>query len=188
VASRYFSTYLFGLKYLAIAIAICIFISSIDDALIDITYWTRQVWRSLMIFRRHAHLDVKALYLPAEKPLAILIPAWKETGVIGKMAELAASTLDYENYHIFVGTYPNDPETQKDVDEVCAHFPNIHKVVCARPGPTSKADCLNNVLDAIFQFEQRANLEFSGFILHDSEDVISRMELRLFNYLIDKKI
>ncbi|WP_223200730.1 glycosyltransferase, partial [Staphylococcus aureus] len=55
------------------------------------------------------------------------------------MAELAATTLDYENYHIFVGTYPNDPDTQRDVDEVCARFPNVHKVVCARPGPTSKA-------------------------------------------------
>ena len=37
-------------------------------------------------------------------------------------------------------------------------FRNVHKVVCARPGPTSKADCLNNVLDAIFQFERRAGL------------------------------
>lgn len=182
-----FSTYLFGLKYFAIFISVCIFISSLDDLLIDIAYWTRKIWRHLYIFRRNAHLDAQELYLPAEKPLAIMIPAWQETGVIGKMAELAASTLDYENYHIFVGTYPNDPATQKDVDEVCAHFPNIHKVVCARPGPTSKADCLNNVLDAIFQFEQRANLEFSGFILHDSEDVISPMELRLFNYLVDKK-
>ena len=45
-----------------------------------------------------------------------MVPAWHETGVIGKMAELAATTLDYENYHIFVGTYPNDPDTQRDVD------------------------------------------------------------------------
>ena len=101
------------------------------------------------------------------------------TGVIGRMAELAATTLDYENYHIFVGTYPNDPDTQHDVDQVCARFRNIHKVVCARPGPTSKADCLNNVLDAILQFENRTNLQFSGFILHDAEDVISGLELRL---------
>jgi adsorption protein B len=102
------------------------------------------------------------------------------------MAELAAITLDYENYHIFVGTYPNDPETQLDVDKVCAVFPNVHKVVCARPGPTSKADCLNNILDAILQFEIQASLEFSGFILHDSEDVVSPLELRLFNYLLPK--
>ncbi|EIW7836596.1 phage adsorption protein NrfB, partial [Escherichia coli] len=126
-------------------------------------------------------------YKPDEKPLAIMVPAWNETGVIGNMAELAATTLDYENYHIFVGTYPNDPDTQRDVDEVCARFPNVHKVVCARPGPTSKADCLNNVLDAITQFERSANFAFAGFILHDAEDVISPMELRLFNYLVERK-
>ena len=48
----------------------------------------------------------------AEQPLAIMVPAWQEHGVVGPMAELAASTLDYENYHIFVGTYPNDDKTQ----------------------------------------------------------------------------
>ena len=182
-----FSTSLFGLKYLGIFIAICIAISSFDDLIIDISYWSRRIWRHFTIFKTHQLFDYRKLYERPEKPLAIMIPAWNETGVIGNMAQLAASTLDYENYHIFVGTYPNDPDTQRDVDEVCAHFPNIHKVVCARPGPTSKADCLNNVLDAIFQFEARANLQFSGFILHDSEDVISSLELRLFNYLIDKK-
>ncbi|NAF91961.1 phage adsorption protein NrfB, partial [Escherichia coli] len=83
--------------------------------------------------------------------------------------------------------YPHDPDTQRDVDEVCARFPNVHKVVCARPGPTSKADCLNNVLDAITQFERSANFAFAGFILHDAEDVISPMELRLFNYLVERK-
>ncbi len=132
-------------------------------------------------------MSYRELYKPDEKPLAIMVPAWNETGVIGNMAELAATTLDYENYHIFVGTYPNDPDTQRDVDEVCARFPNVHKVVCARPGPTSKADCLNNVLDAITQFERSANFAFAGFILHDAEDVISPMELRLFNYLVERK-
>lgn len=88
-----------------------------------------------------------------------MVPAWQEHGVIDKMAELAATTLDYENYHIYSGTYPNDAETQRDVEKVCARFPNVHKVVCARPGPTSKADCLNNVLNAIMQFEQRACFE-----------------------------
>ena len=135
----------------------------------------------------YPRMSYRELYKPDEKPLAIMVPAWNETGVIGNMAELAATTLDYENYHIFVGTYPNAPDTQRDVDEVCARFPNVHKVVCARPGPTSKADCLNNVLDAITQFERSANFAFAGFILHDAEDVISPMELRLFNYLVERK-
>lgn len=182
-----FSTYLYGLKIVAIALAIMMLISGLDDLFIDVVYWCRQAIRKLTVYRRHQHMDYRALYEPDEKPLAIMVPAWNETGVIGHMAELAAMTLDYENYHIFVGTYPNDPDTQRDVDEVCGRFPNVHKVVCARPGPTSKADCLNNILDAITQFERSANFSFAGFILHDSEDVISPMELRLFNYLVDRK-
>ncbi|POT56566.1 type II secretion system protein E [Citrobacter amalonaticus] len=182
-----FSTYLYGLKFIAIALAIMMLISGLDDLFIDIVYWLRRLKRGMSIYRRYPRMDYHELYKPDEKPLAIMVPAWNETGVIGHMAELAATTLDYENYHIFVGTYPNDPDTQRDVDEVCARFPNVHKVVCARPGPTSKADCLNNILDAITQFERSANFSFAGFILHDAEDVISPMELRLFNYLVDRK-
>ncbi|ENU0814129.1 cyclic di-3',5'-guanylate-activated glycosyltransferase NrfB [Escherichia coli] len=168
-------------------LAVIMFISGLDDFFIDVVYWVRRIKRKLSVYRRYPRMSYRELYKPDEKPLAIMVPAWNETGVIGNMAELAATTLDYENYHIFVGTYPNDPDTQRDVDEVCARFPNVHKVVCARPGPTSKADCLNNVLDAITQFERSANFAFAGFILHDAEDVISPMELRLFNYLVERK-
>lgn len=182
-----FATYLYGLKLIAIVVAIAMLVSGIDDLFIDIVYWLRNAWRRLTVYRQHDRLNYQALYEREEQPLAIMVPAWHETGVIGQMAELAATRFDYENYQIFVGTYPNDPDTQKDVDEVCVRFPNVHKVVCARPGPTSKADCLNNVLDAIFQFERKANLSFAGFILHDAEDVISDMELRLFNYLVGRK-
>jgi bacteriophage N4 adsorption protein B len=182
----FISMYLYGLMFVAIGLALIIFVSGLDDLFIDIVYWSRQAWRALTVYSKHPHLDHKELYKRVEKPLAIMVPAWQEHGVIDKMAELAATTLDYENYHIFVGTYPNDLETQQDVEKVCARYPNVHKVVCARPGPTSKADCLNNVLNAITQFEQRASLQFEGFILHDSEDMLSKMELRLFNYLVDK--
>ena len=182
-----FATYLYGLKYIAVVLAVIILISGLDDLFIDIVYWGRRVWRALTVYRKHPFLSYRQLYTLEEKPLAIMVPAWQEHGVIDKMAELAATTLDYENYHIFVGTYPNDPETQHDVEAVCARFPNVHKVVCARPGPTSKADCLNNVLNAIMQFEQRASFKFEGFILHDSEDMLSKMELRLFNFLVGRK-
>jgi len=182
-----FATYLYALKFIAVGLAVLILISGLDDLIIDVVYWVRRGWRAATVYRTHDRLDYRALSQPSEKPLAIMVPAWHETGVIRQMAELAATTLDYENYHIFVGTYPNDPDTQRDVDQVCARFRNVHKVVCARPGPTSKADCLNNVVDAILQFERRASLQFAGFILHDAEDVISEMELRLFNYLVDRK-
>ena len=178
---------LFGLKWLAIILASLMFLLGLDDLFIDIVYWTRKLFRAFRIYDKHARADEKRLFEVPEKPLAIMVPAWNEVGVVGEMARLAASTLDYENYQIFVGTYPNDPDTQADVDAVCLHYPNVHKVVCARPGPTSKADCLNNVIDAILRFERDARIEFAGFILHDAEDVISPMELRLFNYLLPAK-
>ncbi len=182
-----FTAYLYGLKAIAVVVAVVILISSIDDLFIDVTYWLRRLWRAVTVYARHLRMSSEALYALEEKPLAIMVPAWQEHGVIGRMAELAATTLDYENYHIFVGTYPNDPQTFDDVERVRARFPNVHTVVCARPGPTSKADCLNNVLDAILQFEQRSGVRFAGFVLHDAEDVLSKLELRLFNFLVDRK-
>jgi adsorption protein B len=183
----FFAYVLFGLKYLAIVLAILMFVLGIDDLFIDLVYWCRKLIRRWRIYEKFERADEQRLYEISEKPLAIMVPAWNEVGVVGEMARLAASTLDYENYQIFVGTYPNDPETQADVDAVCLHYPNVHKVVCARPGPTSKADCLNNVIDAILRFQSEARVEFAGFILHDAEDVISPMELRLFNYLLPSK-
>ncbi|MGE7989538.1 cyclic di-3',5'-guanylate-activated glycosyltransferase NrfB [Pseudomonas sp. NPDC089554] len=178
---------LFGLKILAITLATLMFVLGLDDLFIDLCYWVRALVRRFRIYDKHSKADEKRLFEVPEKPLAIMVPAWNEVGVVGEMARLAASTIDYENYQIFVGTYPNDPQTQADVDAVCLHYPNVHKVVCARPGPTSKADCLNNIIDAILRFQQDARIQFAGFILHDAEDVISPMELRLFNYLLPAK-
>ncbi|WP_235284643.1 glycosyl transferase family protein [Vibrio coralliilyticus] len=183
----FFMFYLLGLKALLAVLMIVMAVCGIDDLFIDVYYWVRRFWRETTTYKKYSRKEAKELYKKPEQPLAIMVPAWQEHGVIGKMAELAASQLDYENYQIFVGTYPNDPETQSDVDKVCAQYPNVHKVVCARPGPTSKADCLNNVIASIIEFEKKAKLEFAGFILHDSEDVLSSMELRLFNYLLPDK-
>lgn len=183
----FFAYVLFGLKYLAIALALLMFVLGLDDLFIDVVYWTRKLIRRWRIYEKFKRADEQRLYAISEKPLAIMVPAWNEVGVVGEMARLAASTIDYENYQIFVGTYPNDAETQADVDAVCQHYPNVHKVICARPGPTSKADCLNNIIDAILRFESDAKIQFAGFILHDAEDVISPMELRLFNYLLPSK-
>ena len=47
------------------------------------------------------------------------------------MAELAVTLFDYKNYDVLVGTYPNDLQTQLEVEQVQVRFPNVHKVVCA---------------------------------------------------------
>jgi hypothetical protein len=102
----------------------------LDDLFIDVVYWTRKLIRRWRYYEKVKRADEQRLYTISEKPLTIMVPAWNEVGVVGEMARLAASTIDYENYQIFVGTYPNDAETQADVDAVCLHYP--HYRICVQ--------------------------------------------------------
>lgn len=181
-----FIDYLYVLKFISLFLLVVLFVFGLDDLFIDVYYWLRKLRRKRTIYTQFKHADPRDLFVPKQKPIAILIPAWQEVGVVGPMADAAVKALDYENYQIFVGTYPNDPATQADIDEVCRNYDNVHKVVCALPGPTSKADCLNNIIAAITEFERTNRFEFQGFVLHDAEDMISPLELRLFNYLLNK--
>ncbi len=167
--------------------SIVIFFSGLDDAFIDLYYWTRRIYRGLFVRNRHPQMNADELYKKPQQYIAIMVPAWQEAAVIRLMAEHAAKTFDYDHYHIFIGTYPNDPATQEEVDKVTLQYPNLHKVVTRDPGPTTKADCLNNVIDAIFKLEKELHIEFACICYHDSEDVIHPLELRLFNYLIPRK-
>jgi adsorption protein B len=181
----YFAAYWLILKYLILFAALIITLSSLDDFFIDSYYWIRRIWRKFTIYRKHKPFNVNELYKNTEKPIAIMVPAWQEKGIIADMAALAASSFEYYNYHIFIGTYPNDPETQHDVDIVAEHYRNIHKVVTRTPGPTNKSDCLNNIIEHIFMFEKSQNIKFDIFVLHDAEDVIHPLELKLFNHLAE---
>lgn len=76
-------------------------------------------------------------------PLAIFIPAWDEAPVIGIMLRHTLATLDHEDYRLYVGCYPNDPETIAEVERVADT--RVRMVVGSAPGPTNKADCLNRL-------------------------------------------
>ena len=116
---------------------------------------------------------------------AIFIPAWDEAGVIGPMLESNARQLEGRNYRIFVGCYPNDPETISEIDEVRERYPKICRVTCSQPGPTTKADCLNALWHAMEANEARGRVTYKSVILHDAEDLIDPHELPLFDRLID---
>ncbi|MCA0326831.1 MAG: glycosyl transferase family protein, partial [Proteobacteria bacterium] len=94
-----FTTYLYALRAIAFGLAVVVCLSSLDDLFIDVVYWSRRVWRALTVYSQHPRMTVEQLRAIDEKPLAIMVPAWQEHGVIDRMAELAATTLDYENYH-----------------------------------------------------------------------------------------
>lgn len=177
------------LEHIAALTAVIILISSIDDLFIDVWYWVREIYRKLTLRRQRDYrpLTVHDLAQRSEQPLAIMVPAWMEHDVIAHMIENMVSVLDYRNYVIFVGTYANDAATIEEVERMRRRYRQLRRVQLPHDGPTCKADCLNWVVQAIFQYEEQEQMEFAGAILHDSEDVLHPLELQFFNYLLPRK-
>ncbi|HEX8541162.1 MAG TPA: glycosyl transferase family protein [Pseudomonas sp.] len=175
------------LEVATIVIAVLILISSLDDLFIDLWYWSRRLFRKFTVDRKYRPLTAQQLLDRDEQPLAIMVPAWLEYDVIAPMIENMVSTLDYQNYVVFVGTYINDQRTIDEVERMRRRYKQLHRVEVPHAGPTCKADCLNWVIQAIFLYEETHGTTFAGVVLHDSEDVLHPLELRLFNYLLPRK-
>ena len=184
---EYVPYFLVGLKIILIITAVIFFISGLDDLFIDIYFNLRNLYRRLFILPKYQRLTENQLLSPPEQPIAVMIPAWKEADVIRRMLENTLRTFTYANYHIFVGTYPNDPDTQDEVEVVREKFDNVHRVVCPKDGPTNKADCLNWIFQGIKNFEIDNNMKFAIFVMEDAEDIVHPLALKLFNYLIPRK-
>jgi len=181
--------YYAALESVAVVVAVLILISSLDDLFIDAWYWVRESWRTLTLKKRAGYrpLTQQDLLQRPEQPLAIMVPAWMEYDVIAQMVENMIDVLDYHEYVVFVGTYPNDAQTIAEVERMQRRYRRLQRVQVPHAGPTSKADCLNWLVLAIFEYERRNGVEFAGVILHDSEDVLHPMELKFFNYLLPRK-
>jgi adsorption protein B len=91
------------------------------------------------------------------------------------------AAIRYTNYDFFLGTYPNDLPTVKEAQQLEVIFPNVHVAICERPGPTSKADCLNNAFRRMTAFEAEHGVHFDTIVLHDAEDMIHPAALSLIN-------
>ena len=178
-----------GLEVLAAILALVIFVSSLDDLFIDCWYWVRRIFRRAKVERsaQYRQLTADMLRERTEQPIAIMVPAWQESDVIASMVQNLVEVMEYRNYRVFIGTYPNDQPTIDEVEKMARRFPQVQRVEVPHPGPTSKADCLNAVVAAIFDHEREKNIEFAGVVLHDSEDVLHPLELKFFNYLLPRK-
>jgi adsorption protein B len=121
-----------------------------------------------------------------EKAIAILIPLWKEHRVIRRMVEHNVSAVRYANYQIFLGVYPNDPETLEAASCLEEQFSNVHVALCPHEGPTSKADCLNWAFQRLLLFEETTSWKAEAVVVHDAEDVIHAESLRWISSQMDR--
>ncbi|WP_019515221.1 glycosyl transferase family protein [Sphingomonas sp. Mn802worker] len=149
--------------------AVMFAIGGVDDLLVDLMYIVHR--------RPAARLD--QLPQPAGGRLAIFVAAWDEQAVIGAMLRAALARVEYPDYRIYVGCYPNDPGTSDEVRAVARHDARVRMVVGRRAGPTTKADCLNTLWHALQHDDAAAGAITRAVILHDAEDVLHPAELRV---------
>lgn len=145
-------------------------ISSLDDLAVDL------VWLTRVAFRRQPPLppvpDTPGLF-------AILVPAWDESAVIGEMLTRLTETLEHPSYCVFVGYYPNDPATLAAIQTVADR--RITPVSVGHDGPTTKADCLNRLWQAVLSHEAESGARFKAIVLHDAEDLVHPASLGIYD-------
>jgi len=172
------------LRWAVMVSAVMIFVSSLDDLLIDVAYWSGR----LVGFMSFWTGPPKQVWLDRHprKLIAIMVPAWQESDVIASMVANTIKTFDYDRYRIFVGVYANDPETRREVEKIRQRFPNVYRAEVPHDGPTSKADCLNWIIQNILLHEERTGERFDAFLMHDAEDVVHPYGLKTVNWFIDE--
>ncbi len=157
----------------------------LNDLAVDAIYFARRSWRSLTVYKRYRRAYA-SYFVFRKNPgfMAVFVPAWDESAVIAPMLRSALKRLDYDDYRIFVGHYRNDPATTAAIASVADE--RVIPVRVEKDGPTTKADCLNNLYDALVAYEVDSGKAAKAIVLHDAEDVVHRFELRIFDGLIGR--
>lgn len=158
---------------------------ALNDLFVDLIYFGRAIWRALAVYTRYPRAFASVLpKSPDPGFIAMLVPAWDEAAVIAAMLRATVARLDYPNYRIFVGHYRNDPATAAAIASV--RDERIEAVEVDRDGPTTKADCLNHLYDALIAYELETGRSTVAVALHDAEDVVHPLEFRIFDRLIGR--
>jgi len=158
-----------------VPVAAWILVSGLDDLFITLVH-------TLTRRQRFPWPGQKDLRRKPQRPIAILIPLWHEDGVIRQMLERNLAAIQYRNYHIFVGVYPNDRATVRQVSAVARRHRQVHVAMLPHDGPTSKGDCLNWTWRRMREYEVRYDMRFRVIMTHDAEDVIHPESLRMINW------
>ena len=158
---------------------------AINDLLVDVIFFARRGWRAVTVYSRFPRAFASELAPSAEPGLmAVFIPAWDESAVIASMLRATLKRYDYPNYILLVGHYRNDAATAAAIASVAD--PRVESVQIEHDGPTTKADCLNHLYDALIAHETSTGRYAKAIVLHDAEDVVHPLELKLFDRLIDR--
>lgn len=153
-------------------LALWVLINGIDDLFVDAA-------QAFFYLRERGRPSVPPASLTLEPRLALLIPCWREADVIEQMLERNLASIEYDNYDIWLGLYPNDPDSIERVRRCAARHPRVRYVVGPDPGPTTKADCLNHLIAGLLRHERACGDHYEVFLQHDAEDLVDSQALEL---------
>ncbi len=150
----------------------------IDEFAVDISYfWMRA--RGRIATRR---VNEQALLArPLRGRAAVFVPAWLEAAVIGPTIHHMLEVWRFKDLRIYVGCYLNDPATLASAMAAARGDPRVRIVVHGLEGPTSKADCLNRLYEALCEDEARGDPQTRMVVLHDAEDMVDPAALSLLD-------
>ena len=126
-------------------------VGALDELAID-ACWLRLRMKGLT---REARLPRDYGNAELSAPAAVFIPAWHEASVIGSTVSHALSAWPQRDMQLYIGCYRNDPDTVAAVIGAATGDPRVRIVLHDRDGPTTKADCLNRLYEALTEDEMR---------------------------------
>ncbi len=154
-------------------------IGAIDEFVIDgVWLWLRGKKAAQVIrLKDDRHQELKGI-------AAVIVPAWRESAVIGAMVSHCLASWPQRDLRLYVGVYRNDQPTLAALT-MLANDPRLRVVLHDRDGPTTKADCLNRLYRAICEDEHRTGRRARSLILHDAEDMVHPAALGLMDGALD---
>jgi len=115
---------------------------------------------------------------PLSGACAVMIPAFRESQVIGTTIAHMLASWPQRDLAVYVGCYRNDPATLAAAMEAAANDSRVRLVLLGSQGPTTKADCLNRLYGALVADESRQGRRFASVVLHDAEDMVHSCALQ----------
>lgn len=140
----------------------------LDELVIDLAWF----WLKLTGNARTRSLPAGYGSAPLAGPIAVFIPAYAESSVIGITISHLLKTWQQDALRIYIGCYRNDPATLAAAVAAAGGDKRLRLVMLNAMGPTTKADCLNRLYAALELDEKRSGRRFRGIMLQDAEDMV----------------
>jgi adsorption protein B len=157
-------------------------LGAVDDLAVDLAW----LWLKLTGRARTGRVTRQELQeRPLHGPTAVFVPAWQEADVIVETIAHLLGVWPQRHLRLYIGIYRNDAATLDAAMAGARGDPRLRLVIHDRDGPSTKADCLNRLYEAMSDDELRSGFRFKAIVFHDAEDMVDPAGLGLLDWAIE---